>query len=187
MIRKKSKLAILIHEYSVFIFDLSARPQFAPNFRCKKRGAPLPPPESDSTSQNRFKPISRSRTGPFKSGQATGGPSPRLRRCPGGRVIVAVCVLALACSRFVERRRAPLEETAGHQEDSDTGRRTMADIRRKDCFLYHLTAIDRFVSSDGIKKKDCFLHHPTARLRRCELATTRRRRLCGGGGGTQRR
>ena len=137
---------------------------------------------------------SRSRTGPFKrgvrrrrSGQATGGPSPRLRRCPGGRVIVAVCVLALACSRFVERRRAPLEETAGHQEDSDTGRRTIADIRRKDCFLYHLTAIDRFVSSDGIKKKDCFLHHPTARLRRCELATTRRRRLCGGGGGTQRR
>ena len=55
MIRKKSKLAILIHEYSVVIFDLSARPQFAPNFRCKKRGAPLPPPESDSTSQNRFK------------------------------------------------------------------------------------------------------------------------------------
>ena len=40
MIRKKSKLAIKIHEYSVFIFDLSARPQFAPNFRCKKRGAP---------------------------------------------------------------------------------------------------------------------------------------------------
>ena len=108
MIRKKSKLAILIHEYSVFIFDLSARPQTSGARKEVLR------PESDSTSQNRFKPISRSRTGPFKSGQATGGPSPRLRRCPGGRVIVAVCVLALACSRFVERRRASLEETVGH-------------------------------------------------------------------------
>ena len=81
MIRKKSKLAILIHEYSVFIFDLSARPQFAPNFRCKKRGAPA------RVGQYITEPIQGHGRGPSRGvsvgGAAARRPAARPRACAG--------------------------------------------------------------------------------------------------------